>query len=70
MLIVSEAMARSALIRKESRGGHAREDFPKMDKEYAKVNHVARAGGNGMEVVAIPLPEVPDEIKEILEEDD
>jgi len=69
MLIVSEAMARSALLRKESRGGHAREDFPEMDKEFAKLNHVAREGGNGMEVVPVPLPELPDEIKKILEED-
>ncbi|MDB4939149.1 MAG: sdhA, partial [Labilithrix sp.] len=68
MLVVSEAMARSALIRKESRGGHAREDFPEMDKEFAKLNLVAREGGNGMEVVAVPLPEVPDDIKKILEE--
>jgi succinate dehydrogenase / fumarate reductase flavoprotein subunit len=69
MLIVSEAMARAALTRKESRGGHAREDFPDTDKaHFSHVNIVARKTATGMEIAEVPLPDVPPEIKQLLEE--
>jgi succinate dehydrogenase / fumarate reductase flavoprotein subunit len=42
MLLVSECIARAALERTESRGGHTREDCPGMDREWRRVNLVCR----------------------------
>ncbi|MGV9887383.1 fumarate reductase/succinate dehydrogenase flavoprotein subunit [Streptomyces sp. NPDC003395] len=42
MLLVSECVARSALERTESRGGHTREDFPSMDRTWRRVNLLCR----------------------------
>ncbi|MGK4578933.1 fumarate reductase/succinate dehydrogenase flavoprotein subunit [Kitasatospora sp. HPMI-4] len=50
MLLVSECVARAALLRKESRGGHTREDYPAMDREWRRVNLVCTATGDGVEV--------------------
>ncbi|MEU9979759.1 fumarate reductase/succinate dehydrogenase flavoprotein subunit [Streptomyces sp. NPDC050856] len=42
MLLVSECVARAALERTESRGGHTREDFPGMAREWRRVNLLCR----------------------------
>ncbi|HET7676405.1 MAG TPA: fumarate reductase/succinate dehydrogenase flavoprotein subunit [Candidatus Limnocylindrales bacterium] len=67
LITVSEAVARSALQRRESRGAHARLDHPETDPAWAGVNSVARRDGDTMHVGTSPLPEMPDELRELLE---
>ncbi|MDP9115909.1 MAG: fumarate reductase/succinate dehydrogenase flavoprotein subunit [Actinomycetota bacterium] len=55
MLAVSECVARAALIRQESRGGHTRDDFPKMDSTWRKVNLICSSAGDNIEVVQKPM---------------
>jgi succinate dehydrogenase / fumarate reductase flavoprotein subunit len=66
MLDISEAVTRAALERTESRGGHTREDHPGSDDEWGKVNNIVRQTDSGIEVVREPLPEMPDELRELL----
>ncbi len=68
LLTVSEAVARCALLREESRGGHTRDDFPKTDPEWAKVNNTVRKKGDEVNIEQVPLPEMPDELKTLFEE--
>ena len=69
LLTVSEAITRAALERKESRGAQFREDYPEKDERFSKVNTLIRKGEDGgMEVLLEPLPEMPDYLKQIIEE--
>ncbi len=69
LLVVSEAITRSALERKESRGGHFRDDYPKKDEAFSKCNVVSKKDTSGkMQIVNLPIPEMPPELKQIIEE--
>jgi succinate dehydrogenase / fumarate reductase flavoprotein subunit len=68
ILTVSRAVAMAALERRESRGGHARSDFPSYDPELGKVNLVVRNENGTMRVVRQPKPEMPPELKQLVEE--
>jgi succinate dehydrogenase / fumarate reductase flavoprotein subunit len=70
MLIVSECIARSALIREESRGGHTRDDFPTMSDEWRKVNLICRPEGGGVVVDQQPLPSMPPELLSLFDREE
>jgi len=69
LLTVSEAIARSALERRESRGGHFRDDYPNKDKAFGEFNIIVRRGPGGeMKVLRENIPPMPAELKQIIEE--
>jgi succinate dehydrogenase / fumarate reductase, flavoprotein subunit len=69
MVTVAEAIARAAKERKESRGGHFREDFPEKSEEYGKINIAIRKNEDGkMEVTKIPKVPLREDLQAIINE--
>jgi succinate dehydrogenase / fumarate reductase flavoprotein subunit len=70
MVIVSKAVAKCALERRESRGGHTRLDYPDYDAALSKINSIIKKGADGkLEYTTVSLPEMPAELKKLFEEE-
>ena len=69
LLTVAECIARSAIERKESRGGHFREDYPNKADQFSTFNIVSKQGSGGrVEISHVPIPPMPDYLKAVIEE--
>jgi succinate dehydrogenase / fumarate reductase flavoprotein subunit len=70
MLAVSECVARAAMLRQESRGGHTRDDFPAMDPRWRQRNLVCLAGDDDVEVIEQPIPPMRPDLLELFDRDE
>ena len=69
LLLVSEAITRSALERRESRGGHFRDDYPDKDAAFATFNIVTRKQADGsMGISRAAIADMPAELKSVIAE--
>jgi succinate dehydrogenase / fumarate reductase, flavoprotein subunit len=67
MLVVSECTAKAALEREESRGGHTREDFPRMSPEWRLINLVCSLDGSEVVLERKPVPKMRDELIQLFD---
>jgi succinate dehydrogenase / fumarate reductase, flavoprotein subunit len=69
LLTASEAITRAALERKESRGAQFREDYPNKDENFSRVNTmISKAPDGSMQIRLEPLPDMPEYLKQVIEE--
>src|SRR3989449_6793074 len=69
LLTISEAITQAGLERRESRGGHFRDDYPNKDKNLGEFHIVVRRGPGGeMQILRERIPPMPAELKQIIEE--
>jgi succinate dehydrogenase / fumarate reductase flavoprotein subunit len=69
LLTVSEAVTRSAIERKESRGAQFRDDYPAKEADFGKINVMVKKDADGsMKVSREPIPAMPAELKQVIEE--
>jgi len=68
LLTISEAITRSALERRESRGGHFRDDYPAKDPSFGSFNILLRRGRDGdMQLSREPIPPLRSDLSDIIE---
>jgi succinate dehydrogenase / fumarate reductase flavoprotein subunit len=70
MLLVSESIAKSALVREESRGGHTRNDFPTMDKNWRSKHVICSWNGSKIETRIETIVPMPKELAELFEKEE
>ena len=70
MLLVSESIAKSALVREESRGGHTRNDFPTMDKNWRSKHVICSWNGSKVETKIESITPMPKELAELFDKEE